>query len=94
MTTTTASPDHHHGPLSDVWSTPLTPLAFLGRAAEVFPDREAVVYGERRMTYTQLSQEVTRVAHALRAWDVSNAQLLASNVHDHFRQLVDGHHLF
>jgi len=55
---------------NDVWSTPLTPLAFLGRAAEVFPEREAVVYGERRMTYTQFAQEVTRVAHALRACSV------------------------
>src|ERR1035437_4583176 len=63
MSTTTASPD--------VWSTQLTPLAFLGRAAEVFPDREAVVYGERRMTYKQLSAEVTRVAHALRACGVN-----------------------
>jgi fatty-acyl-CoA synthase len=48
----------------DVWSTSLTPLAFLGRAAEVFAEREAVVYGERRMTYAQLSEEVTRVARA------------------------------
>ncbi len=69
MTTTTES--------QDVWSTPLTPLAFLGRAAEVFPDREAVVYGERRMTYTQLSEEVTRVAHALRACGVEPGDRVA-----------------
>ncbi|HYO19962.1 MAG TPA: long-chain-fatty-acid--CoA ligase [Dermatophilaceae bacterium] len=69
MTTTTASPD--------VWSTPLTPLAFLGRSAEVFPDREAVVYGERRMTYTELSAEVTRVAHALRACGVTPGDRVA-----------------
>ena len=69
MTATTASPD--------VWSTPLTPLAFLGRSAEVFPDREAVVYGERRMTYTQLSAEVTRVAHALRACGVTPGDRVA-----------------
>jgi fatty-acyl-CoA synthase len=69
MTTTTAS--------QDVWSTPLTPLAFLGRAAEVFADREAVVYGERRMTYTQLSQEVTRVAHGLRACGVGAGDRVA-----------------
>jgi len=62
---------------SDVWSTPLTPLAFLGRAAEVFPDREAVVYGERRMTYTQFAQEVTRVAHALRAGGVKPGDRVA-----------------
>ena len=69
MTTMTAS--------HDVWSTPLTPLAFLGRAAEVFPDREAVVYGERRMTYTQFAQEVTRVAHALRACGVKPGDRVA-----------------
>jgi fatty-acyl-CoA synthase len=69
MTTTTAS--------SDVWSTPLTPLAFLGRSAEVFPDREAVVYGERRMTYTQFAAEVTRVAHALRACGVNPGDRVA-----------------
>ncbi|WP_411283886.1 long-chain-fatty-acid--CoA ligase [Lapillicoccus sp.] len=69
MTTTTAS--------HDVWSTPLTPLAFLGRAAEVFADREAVVYGERRMTYAQLSEEVTRVAQALRACGVGNGDRVA-----------------
>jgi fatty-acyl-CoA synthase len=62
---------------SDVWSTPLTPLAFLGRAEEVFPDREAVVYGERRMTYTQFAQEVTRVAHALRACGVKPGDRVA-----------------
>jgi len=61
----------------DVWSTPLTPLAFLGRAAEVFADREAVVYGQRRMTYTQLSEAVTRVAHALRASGVTQGDRVA-----------------
>jgi len=61
----------------DVWSTPLTPLSFLGRAAEVFPDREAVVYGERRMTYTELSAEVTRVAHALRACGIKPGDRVA-----------------
>ncbi len=69
MTTTTAS--------HDVWSTPLTPLAFLGRAAEVFADREAVVYGERRTTYTELAAEVTRVAHALRACGVGPGDRVA-----------------
>jgi fatty-acyl-CoA synthase len=69
VTTTTAS--------QGVWSTPLTPLAFLGRAAEVFPAREAVVYGERRMTYTQLAEEVTRVAYALRACGVGPGDRVA-----------------
>ena len=45
--------------------TPLTPLAFLGRAADVFADRTAVVHGPRRETYAQLAAHVTRLAHAL-----------------------------
>ncbi|HVW45252.1 MAG TPA: acyl--CoA ligase family protein [Amycolatopsis sp.] len=51
----------------DTWFTPLTPLAFLERSAEVFPDKEAIVYGSRRITYRQFAAEATRVAHALRA---------------------------
>src|ERR1035438_1161407 len=69
MTPTTSS--------HDVWCTPLTPLAFLGRAAEVFAGREAVVYGERRMTYAQLAEEVTRVAHGLRACGVDPGDRVA-----------------
>ena len=55
----------------------MTPLAFLGRAAEVFADREAVVYGERRTTYAQLSEEVTRVARGLRACGVDSGDRVA-----------------
>jgi len=52
--------------MTAVWHTPLTPLAFLQRSAEVFPDKTAIVYGERRHSYAQFAAEVTRVAHALR----------------------------
>jgi fatty-acyl-CoA synthase len=47
--------------------TPLTPLAFLERSADVFADRTAVVDGGERTTYAELAAEVTRAAHALRA---------------------------
>jgi fatty-acyl-CoA synthase len=50
-----------------VSNTALTPLSFLERSARVFPDKVAVVYGERALTYRQLAEEATRVAHALRA---------------------------
>ena len=50
-----------------VSNTALTPLSFLERSARVFPEKLAVVYGERRMTYRQLADAVTQVAHALRA---------------------------
>jgi fatty-acyl-CoA synthase len=50
-----------------VSNTALTPLSFLERSARVFPEKIAVVYGERRMTYQELAEAVTQVAHALRA---------------------------
>ncbi|MGH3321437.1 MAG: acyl--CoA ligase family protein [Streptosporangiaceae bacterium] len=53
--------------LVDTWYTPLTPLAFLERSAEVFPDKTAIVYGDRRLTYAEFAAEATRLAHALRA---------------------------
>ena len=53
--------------MTDVYRTELTPLAFLERAADAFSDKTAVVYGERRVTYRQMSDDVTKVASALRA---------------------------
>ncbi|MEU5994149.1 long-chain-fatty-acid--CoA ligase [Spirillospora sp. NPDC047418] len=47
--------------------TSLTPLAFLGRSAEVFPGKAAYLYGDRRATYAEFAGEVTRLANALRA---------------------------
>ena len=43
----------------------LTPLAFLGRTANTFPDRQAVVYGTRRSTYAQFEAEVQQLARTL-----------------------------
>ncbi|MFO7690214.1 MAG: AMP-binding protein [Cryobacterium sp.] len=47
--------------------SPLTPMRFLQRSAEVFPDKDAIVYGERRYTYTQFRAAAERLAHAIRA---------------------------
>jgi fatty-acyl-CoA synthase len=44
---------------------PLTPLSHLRRAALVFPDREALVYGPRRFTYAEYHARVSRLASAL-----------------------------
>ncbi|HEY5154882.1 MAG TPA: AMP-binding protein [Acidimicrobiales bacterium] len=53
--------------MNTVSNTPLTPLSFLERSARVFPEKTALVYGERRMTYRELADEAAVVAHALRA---------------------------
>ena len=46
--------------------TPLTPLAFLARAATVYPGRTAVIHGDRRFTYAELHARCRRLASALR----------------------------
>jgi fatty-acyl-CoA synthase len=53
--------------MPDVSFTPLTPLAFLGRSAEVFAEKTAIVYGDRRSTYREFGAEATRLARALQA---------------------------
>ncbi|MDP6952478.1 MAG: AMP-binding protein, partial [Alphaproteobacteria bacterium] len=44
---------------------PLTPLSFLDRAATVYPQRTAVVYGQRRMDYAAFRDRCRRLAAAL-----------------------------
>lgn len=44
-----------------------SPLRFLERSAEVFGDREAIVYGGRRWTYTEFAEETQRLARVLRS---------------------------
>ena len=56
---------------------PADPLAFLGRSAEVFADKTAIVYGDRRQTYAGFAAEATRVAHALRASGVRQGDRVA-----------------
>ena len=53
-------------PTSKVYRTELTPVSFLERSASVFPDKVAVVHGERRYTYRQLEERANRLASALR----------------------------
>ncbi|HWA14026.1 MAG TPA: acyl-CoA synthetase [Burkholderiales bacterium] len=44
---------------------PLSPLSFLARSAEVFPERVAVVHGERRATWAETYRRCRRLASAL-----------------------------
>jgi fatty-acyl-CoA synthase len=44
---------------------PLTPLTFLERAAAVYPDRPAIVHGERRQTWRETDARCRRLASAL-----------------------------
>ncbi len=50
-----------------VFRTELNPVDFLRRAAYVYPDKVAVVDGERRYSYRQLGERSWRLANALRS---------------------------
>jgi len=55
--------DLDRGPANYV---PLSPLSFLARAASVYPDKPAVIHGDRSFTYAQLYARCRRLASALR----------------------------
>jgi fatty-acyl-CoA synthase len=57
---------------------PLTPATFLDRAAAVFADRTAIVDGERRFTYREMSGRCRRLAGALAAQGVRRGDRVAA----------------
>jgi fatty-acyl-CoA synthase len=66
---------------------PLSPLGFIARSAAVFPDRLAVVHGERRYTWAQSYARCRRLASALaRAGVAKNdtVALMATNTPEAF----------
>src|SRR6056297_2275321 len=57
---------------------PLTPLSHLNRAAQVFPEHEALVYGTFRKTYAEYHARVSRLASALAARGVHPGDVVAT----------------
>src|SRR2546426_2086841 len=43
----------------------LTPLGFLPRAASIYPDRVAMIHGDRRISYREFDARARRLASAL-----------------------------
>jgi len=56
----------------------LTPLLFLERAAQVFPDQLAVVHGATRRTYRELRERCVRLAHALARHGIGRGDTVAT----------------
>src|SRR6266542_1293441 len=50
-----------------VYRTDLTPVSFLRRSAYIYPDKIAVVHGDRRYSYREFEERVNRLASRLRA---------------------------
>ncbi|HEY5598507.1 MAG TPA: acyl-CoA synthetase [Kiloniellales bacterium] len=56
---------------------PLSPLGFLQRTAEVYPDRPAVVHGPHRQTWAQTYARCRRFASALRRHGIGTGDTVA-----------------
>jgi len=63
--------------MDSVSYTALSPLSFLERSARVWPGKTAVIYGARRLTYSELAAEAQRVAGALQASGVGPGDRVA-----------------
>lgn len=57
--------------------TQLTPLLFLERSAAVFPDKVAISYGERQMTYSEMASAAQAAASGLAAVGVGEGDRVA-----------------
>ncbi|MEW9920864.1 AMP-binding protein [Marimonas sp. MJW-29] len=57
---------------------PLTPLSHLRRAADVFADRLAVVYGDHRVSYAEYHARCSRLASALAGMGVKSGEVVAT----------------
>jgi 3-(methylthio)propionyl---CoA ligase len=63
--------------------SPLTPVAFLERAAFVFPDRTAVIHGDRKFTWKETYARSRRLASALKRRGIGlgdTVALMAPNI--------------
>ena len=56
---------------------PLTPLSFLERSADVFPDKTAVIDGDRRRTWRETDARCRRLASALKARGIGRGDTVA-----------------
>ena len=57
---------------------PLTPLSHLARAADVFADRPAIIYGKTRRSYADFHARVGRLASALAAGGIQPGDVVAT----------------
>src|ERR1700712_2051847 len=56
---------------------PLSPVSFLTRAARIYPNRVAIIHGDRRFTYAQFLDRSRRLASALARAGVGKGDTVA-----------------
>ena len=58
--------------------TPLTPLTFIARTAYVYPERMAVIHGQRRYSWLETFSRARRLASALSALGIGEGDTVAA----------------
>mgnify|MGYP000577888444 FL=1 len=64
-------------------SQPLTPINFLNRTADVYPEKIAIIHGKQRITYDEYRKNVRRLASGLIKHGVKPGQtvsIMAANI--------------
>lgn len=72
-----ANPYRDELPQNSANYVPLTPVSFLARAADVFPDRIAAIHGEWRLTWREVFERSRRLASALAARGIGDGDTVA-----------------
>jgi fatty-acyl-CoA synthase len=78
MTTTLAPTPTAAARTTAVSRTELNPVDLLARAAYMYPEKVAVVHGDRRLTYADLGERAWRLANALRASGLEKGDRVAT----------------
>jgi len=73
-----AAADYDALPRQPANHQPLTPLLFLERAAQVYPDNTAVVHGALRRSYRDLRDRCVKLAHALAQVGIARGDTVAA----------------
>ena len=73
-----AAKDYDALPRNPANHQPLTPLLFLERAAQVYPDNTAVVHGALRRSYRALRDRCVKLAHALAQAGIARGDTVAA----------------
>ncbi len=71
--------------------TPLSPVSFVERSADIFADLEAVIHGDRRYTWQQTRDRSARLASALRAVGVGRGYTVSVMLHN-TPEMVEAHY--
>ena len=57
---------------------PLTPLSFLQRAKDIYPNYEAIVYEDRKYTWSDVYKRCVKFASALEKIGIKNRSIVES----------------